>query len=125
MTPRAPKPTPLRKLRAAFFQSASRGWFVYRARVAPPAISRSTRLNPSNPDRRLVCDNCTPGRELRSMNWFAVYCPWCGRDAVEEMTNEERAAEQRELDLARIPLALRPVPGTSPHQGRSFSKGKG
>jgi hypothetical protein len=52
------------------------------------------KLNPSNPNRRLVCMHCTPERQLRSPNWFAVYCPRCGLVAVEEMTAEEHATIQ-------------------------------
>lgn len=85
----------------ASFRSASRGWFRYLAR--PVAPSRRQPLNPSNPDRRLICRRCFPERGFSSVNWFAVHCPRCGADAAEEMTAEETVDAQRELALLSVP----------------------
>lgn len=88
----------------AWFRARARAWFLSR----PPIVERrrSPQLNPSNDDRRLVCDSCTPGRKLLTGNWYAVYCPRCGADAIEEMTPREKEAAQLEIDAHRAPARL-------------------
>lgn len=68
------------------FGARSRAWFLL---YAPRVTLRKAGPNPSNPDRRLVCWRCFPGRALLSGNWYAVECPRCGADAAEEMTPAE------------------------------------
>lgn len=57
-------------------------------------------LNPSNPDRRLICRRCTPTRQIESPNWFSVYCPRCGEEATEEMTPGEHREIMLQLKLS-------------------------
>lgn len=100
------------------FRATARGWFRFRARPAPPIARRSP--YESNPDRRLICSACTPALQPRSANWFAVDCPRCGGQAIEEMTAEERVEVQRELDSLRRP-PLSPIGYPRP-LGRSARK---
>lgn len=95
-----------RVLRERLFRLDSRRWFV----SAPPIASTKQHrvaLNPSNPDRRLVCRYCTPERRLHSMNFYAVYCPRCHSPALEEMTRAE------------VEKCLDEIPITSSHSALS------
>lgn len=99
------------------FRSSSRGWFRFKApaaaAVGAPPRNRRRHSFESNPERRLVCSACTPGRVVLTGNWFAVQCPRCHGEAVEEMTPDEKALVQLELDRASVARGLRLPPHAS------------